>query len=124
MVFVLILMLVISLIGATLVRATIAQHRQRQRDEVRAQTVRLAEAGWGKAVRALARDPAYSGEVWRVGNDVLGADRTAEIRLEIAQSPRDAKRMLRVVADYPVDSPWRTRYTLEGTVAVQEFSGQ
>jgi hypothetical protein len=117
MVFVLILLLVISMISASVVRAAVAQHRQRLRDELRAQTVRLAQAGWQRAVRKLRSDADYAGETWRIESDAFRTDSRAEVRIEIAADENgSARRRLKVVADYPLDHPSRTRLTLEGTV--------
>jgi hypothetical protein len=114
MVYVLILLLMISMMGTSLVRGTIAQHRQRQNDELRAQTVRLAEAGWNRALRTLAVHPDYAGETWRIGGDALPSARDALVTIEIqALNAGSGQRTLRVRADYPVDSPQRNRVTLE-----------
>ena len=117
MVFVMILLLVISMIGISVVRAAIAQHRQRLSDEIRAQTVRLAEAGWQRAARKLASGSDDIDEVWRLGSDAFGPDRAAEVRIELTQADNDPdQRHLKVTADYPIDNPLRNRFTLEGEI--------
>jgi hypothetical protein len=120
MVYVLILLLVISMVGTTLVRATIAQHRQRLRDELRAQTVRLMEAGWNRAVNKLAEQPDYAGEIWRLGPDVFGADRRAEVRIDIvsAESAPNQRR-LTVIAEYPVGETFVNRISQTGLMFPQ-----
>jgi hypothetical protein len=121
MVYVMVLLLVISMIGAALVRTAILQHRQRLRDEIRAQTVRLAEAGWERAARSAALDENYAGETWRLDETALGKDRRAEVRLDVLPAEGDApRRRLRIVADYPAGSPLSTRCTLEGTVMLMK----
>lgn len=112
MVYVLILLLLISMMGTSLVRGAIAQHRQRRHDEVRAQTVRLAEAGWNRARWKLTQSADYAGEMWQLGDDALGPECRANVRIEIASD--NDRRTLRVNAEYPVESPMVTRFTLEG----------
>ena len=117
MVLVLIVILMISLMGTSLVRHAVSQHRQRRLDETRAQAVRLAEAGWNRALRNLAVTPAYSGETWELGEKSLPSGRTATVRIEI--QPQDAppnSRRLRIVAEYPAGSPLVNRVTLEDVV--------
>ena len=114
MVYVLILLLVISMMGGTLVRGAIAIHRQRLKDEIHAQTVRLAEAGWNRALRALAKSPDYKEETWTLGSESLGPDRKAIVRIEVA-AQSDEKR-LTVVAEYPLENPNINRVTLTGLV--------
>lgn len=115
MVYVLILLLVISMIGGTLVRGAIAQHRQRLQDEIHAQAVRLAEAGWNRALHSLSRSPDYSGETWTLDADSLGPDRRAEVRIAVT-SVADSPKHLEVIAAYPLDSPQINRVTLAGAV--------
>lgn len=114
MVYALILLLVISMIGGTLVRGAIAVHRQRLKDEIHAQTVRLAEAGWNRALRSLSHSPEYKEETWSLAADALGSDRQASVRMEVADES-DQKR-LTVVAEYPSNDPNLNRVTLTGLV--------
>lgn len=118
MVYVLVLLLVISMIGATLVRGVVAQHRQRLRDEIHAQTVRLAEAGWNRALRNLTQAPSYPGEVWKLESDALGTDRRAEIRIEVTSDAAEPPRKtLQVIAQYPLGSPDVNRVTQTGVLS-------
>ncbi len=117
LVFVLILLLFLSMLGITLARLVIAQHRQRLQDELQAQTVRLADAGWNRAHANLARNPNYTGEVWQFDAGVLGPDRAAAVRIEVVPSEADpARRQLQITAEYPVGSPEVHRVSREGVV--------
>lgn len=121
MVYVLILLLVISMIGGTLVRAAISQHRQRRRDEARAQAARLLEAGWNRAVRQLSQQPDYEGETWRLDEDILGTDRRAEIRIELRRDDHDPPRtQLQVAVEYPLGETYTNRITQTAVVANDE----
>lgn len=113
MVYVLVLLLLISLVGVTLVRAAVALHRQRLRDELHAQTVRLAEAGWNRAVRKRNADANYSGEMWSIPADALPPERAAEVRIEVAAEKGVST--LQVTAEYPLNDPEVTRYTLDSS---------
>lgn len=109
MVYVLVLLLLISMVGVTLVRGTVALHRQRLRDERHAQTVRLAEAGWNRAVRKLAVDPRYEGETWSISAEQLLSNRAAEVRIESAEG---VPQQWRITAVYPLNDAETTRFTL------------
>jgi len=114
MVYVLLLLLAVSLIGTTLVRGAITLHRQRQHDETHAQTVRIAEAGWNRAVRALKSDPEYAGEIWKLAEDSFGPDQTAQVTIEVIRD--SVPQRLHVTAEFPVGSPSLTRMTLQDTL--------
>jgi len=114
MVFVLVLLLVISMFCASLIRATVSIYRQRQRDEDRAQTVRLAEAGLERVRQQSRRNADYAGETWQFRAGELGVERHGEVRIE-RLTDGDA-RTYRVTAEFPVDAPAATRMTLETTV--------
>jgi type II secretory pathway component PulK len=110
MVYVLVLLLLISLVGVTLVRGAVALHRQRLNDERHAQTIRLAEAGWNRAVRKLNADPSYAGETWSIPAEQLSLGHAAEVVIDVTEG--DAGK-LRVTAIYPLESPHVTRFTVE-----------
>ena len=113
-VFVLVVLLVISMFAASLVRATFAIYRQRERLELRAQTVRLAEAGLARARQQLRADPAYRGETWQLTNGELGEGRQGQVRIEpVTDQPAGQVKQFRAIAEFPVDSPLVTRATLE-----------
>ncbi len=115
LVFVLIFLLFLSMLGISLTRLAIAQHRQQLQEELRSQAVRLAEAGANRALTQAALSPDYQGEVWQVDASALGSERTANIRIEI--QPADANRSFRiwqVTAEYPVGSPQIQRVSREG----------
>jgi len=114
MVYVLVLLLAVSLIGTTLVRGAITLHRQRQHEETHAQTVRIAEAGWNRAVRALNGDPEYAGEIWNLEKDTFGPDQSARVTIEVIRD--SVPRRLQVTAEFPIGSPSLTRMTLQDTL--------
>lgn len=110
MVYVLVLLLLISMVGVTLVRGSVALHRQRLRDELHAQTVRLAEAGWNRAVRKLSADPKYPGETWSIPAEQLPSGRAGEVQIELMDGEAA---QWRITAVYPLDGEETTRLTLQ-----------
>lgn len=121
LIFVLILLLFLSMLGITLARLAIAQHRQRLQEEIHAQTVRLAEAGWNRAASQLARNPDYAGELWQPVAAAWGPDRTAAVKIEVLPSNTEPSRqVLHVDAEYPVGSPRVNRVSREGMLALKK----
>lgn len=116
LVFVLVLLLFFSMLGISLVRLSIAQHRQRLNDEFRVQAVRLAEAGWNRAVRNLALHADYSGEVWHVDGSSLGTKAAAAVRIEIKTTNDEPQKKLVITAEYPLGNPHISRVTKAGPI--------
>ena len=97
-------LMVIMLMGATLVRGMIQNHRQTKTELLQLQSLWLAESASTLGVEQLRTDPDYSGETWRVVVDEKsGSIGVAEILVRrVDQQPR--QRILRIKSIYP-DNP-------------------
>ncbi len=89
-------------------------YRQAELDERRTQACWIAESGVDLAAARLRADHRYSGENWRLAAASIGGRHDAEVRIEVQPvDGQTAWRQVRVVADYPVDLPYRVRETRE-----------
>ncbi|NLS97031.1 MAG: hypothetical protein GXX96_33260 [Planctomycetaceae bacterium] len=85
LVIVLISLLVASMLGLGLIKTVLIHRRQSRVAGGQQQAVWLAEAGSQRAVRQLADDAKYKGEVWEVPAEVLGPSRTATVSVEVVK---------------------------------------
>ncbi len=85
LVIVLVSILVASMLGVGLIKTVLIHKRQMRVLSGQQQGFWLAEAGVQRAVRYLADAPEYEGETWEVSADVLGASRTAQVTIEVAE---------------------------------------
>ena len=116
-VFAMLALLIVSMVGASLLRTVAMSHRQLQREQLRTQTVWLAESGCDRAIARMRSNPAYAGEVWTVPADQLVADRTAVVQITVTTDPQsDNHRIVSAAAEYPHDSPQAVRITKQITV--------
>lgn len=111
-VYVLIVLLAVSMMGLSLARGTIAQHRQRRRDEARAQTVRLMEAGWNRALRQWALQPDYTGEVWELTAENSQLSHPGLVTIHLERNGETAN--ISVTAEYPRGETFVNRVTQTG----------
>ena len=107
-------LLVVTLLGGELIKATVIRHRQARLAEQRQQSFWLAESAMGRALQALAKSPDYEGETWRVPEQSLGAGESgvAVITVQPAESPNEG-RLIRVTAHYPDDAVHRILHERE-----------
>lgn len=118
LIYVMVLLFVLSLGSITLVRTAVAVHRQRKHDETRAQTIRLMEAGWNRALGKLARQPDYAGETWRV-TGFVSDDRVGEVVVTVTRDPAHPREVeLTVHAAYPATRADVIRATQSARVPV------
>ncbi len=123
---VLVCLIVISLIGAALLKVGLAQRSQIRSQEQRLQAEWLAESGLDRALGRLAADRSYLGEKWPIRAQELSvpagpapgqtsgspARQTAMITITVDRVRENAnRRRIRVQADYPLDPPARSRHT-------------
>jgi Tfp pilus assembly protein PilX len=92
----LICLLVVSVLGASLLRRTILEHRQSLQRERQGQAFWLAESGLQRARAALTASHSYAGETWQVPSDQL-ADRdagTITIEVQTDEASPNQRRIL------------------------------
>jgi hypothetical protein len=115
-------MLIAVLVSLTLVMMLFAAWIKtvaRAGEQLRAQQYRLqaeylVDSALGRAAAQLAANPRYTGETWRPTVHGAGADRTGNVTIEIVAAPEPAaRRLLRVVADYPEHGIDRARRSKE-----------
>jgi len=75
----------------------------------RAQAVWLAESGLARAAARLAQEPGYTGEVWSVSADELGAAHGGRVEIVVEPAGDGPSRAVRATADYPDDPAQRVR---------------
>ena len=124
---VLVCLIVLTLMGAALLKLGLVR-RQINRDfEIRLQAEWLLESGVDRAL-ARAAESSYKGETWRLGAADLGLPDPSEtkvgqieanvaaaiVTIDVDQPGTDAgRRRIRVQADYPLEGEHRTRYSQE-----------
>ena len=104
MAIVLACLMVIMLMGGTIVRGMLQNHRQTKTELLQLQSLWLAESAAAFGVEQLRTDPDYSGETWRViVDEKSGSIGVVEILVHrVDQQPR--QRILRIKSTYP-DNP-------------------
>lgn len=115
--FVLVCLFVVAAVGAALLRATVAEHRQETRRQHQVQAMWLAESAVQRAAAHLAAAPDYQGETWQIDAAALG-DRwaaAAVIRVEAIEADPAARRIV-VEARYPEDQQHRVVQRREITI--------
>jgi type II secretory pathway component PulK len=117
--FAMLALLIVSMLGASLVRTVAVSHQQLLREQLRMQAVWLAESGCDRAVSQLRRSSAYMGEVWSVPAEQLSADRTAVVRIRVEADPKsEIRRIVAVTAEYPAASSQAVRISRQISVAL------
>ncbi len=110
MIIVMVCLLLVSIIGASMLKLTFALRQQIQREQLRLQAIWLAEAGVERAAALLMTDKNYVAEDWSLEaeNAINGKPALVKIRVE-ADEQIVNRRVVSVVADYPSDSHQRAR---------------
>jgi Tfp pilus assembly protein PilX len=123
---VLVCLIVITLIGAALLKVSLAQRKEVRSQEHRLQAEWLAESGLDRALARLAADRNYRGEEWPIRARDLSlpaasatgqaagssAQPVAMIAIIVERVKENGnRRRIRVQADYPLDPPSRSRHT-------------
>lgn len=95
---------------AAMAKMIVVERNHQRQNELRAQAEWLAEAGLDRAIARLHADPDWSGETWAISADELAGRGDARVVIEVVPSlDVSPGRHIRVVADYPADSPTRAR---------------
>ena len=107
---VLVALAIVSTIGMLLLRMSLMHHRQAQRETFVAQSRWLAESAFDQAGRRLKADAKSEGFTWSVPAKELDGRHAANVVVEI-RPVKDApqRREVTVVADFPANSPQRSR---------------
>jgi type II secretory pathway component PulK len=110
MLYALVCLMLLSLIGASLLKLATAQRHQVRREQSRMQAAWLAEAGIERAVALLADDADYAGETWELSADDIGGADAASVQIEVVTTEADSRqRTVAVTAEYPNDADRRAR---------------
>ena len=116
-VFAILALLVVSMLGAALLRTVSQSKQQLQREALHTQAVWLADSGAARAVAQLRASPDYTGETWAVPAEQLSAGRTASVRIALSPEPDHPEHtIIAATAEYPRDSPTAIRITKHITV--------
>ena len=116
-VFAIIALLVVSMLGAALLRTVSLSNQQLQRETLHTQAVWLADSGAARAVARMNAAPDYTGETWAVPAEQLSAGRTASVRIAVSpESDHPERTVIAATAEYPQDSPTAIRITKRITV--------
>lgn len=113
LIVVLVAIAIVSTIGMTLLRMSLMHHRQAQRETFAAQSRWLAESAFDQAARRLKVDAKLEGWSWSVPATELDGHRAAKVVIEVKpvkEAPQ--RREVIVVADFPANSPQRSRTRL------------
>jgi type II secretory pathway component PulK len=114
--------LLASAIGTILLKTALAQRRTAIREQRRQQSIWLAESAIDRAAAKLSRDGKYAGETWTVSAADLGGRDGARVVIKVAGVQSAAGlRTVSVTAEYPHDSPHRSRTTKSVTVDLDAF---
>jgi hypothetical protein len=108
--FVLIAAIVVTTMGAALVRAMVIETQQPRIDEWGAQADWLVEAAGNRAAAHLASDTNYQGETWQVEATRLDGRHAAEVDIAVTPiavtQPEDTTaRAVAITARYPTGTP-------------------
>ena len=124
---VLVCLMVLTLIGAALLKLGMIRRQINREFEFRLQAEWLLESGVDRAL-ARATESNYKGETWRLSRADLGLQEQGEhkkglaeasvpaaiVTINVDQPPSDAeRRRIRVNADYPIDGEHRSRRSQE-----------
>jgi type II secretory pathway component PulK len=121
LVAVLVCLIVITALGAALLRTIVRRHRQMRQQQTQLQAIWLAQSALDRAVVQLHASPDYTGETWRVAAEQIGGDKTgaATIRIEAVEG-QSAQRRVLIEAIYPDDPQYRVRETKELIVTLPD----
>lgn len=119
-VFAMLALLIVSMLGASLMRSVLATRQQLGREALHMQAVWLAESGAARAVARLKSATDYTGEAWTVPAGQLSGERTALVRIAVAPEPDQTDRVVvTATAEYPPGSPTAIRITKRVTVVTR-----
>jgi Tfp pilus assembly protein PilV len=118
-VIVLIALIVIAIICAALLKVSVARRSNIKAEERRVQAALLAESGIDRAVSRLSASRDYTGETWEISSEDLGGRGPAVVLIAVVPGPDPLEdRKVRVTADFPARSEYRTRESRELSITI------
>ena len=116
-VFAILALLVVSMLGASLLKTVSVSRQQLLYEALHTQAVWLADSGAARAVAQLKASPDYTGEMWAIPAEQLSGGRTAAVRIAISPEPDHPEQTIIVAtAEYPQGSPTAIRITKRITI--------
>jgi hypothetical protein len=91
------------LVGTLRVRRHLTDERNVRQCEL------MLEAGADRAAHRLAAEAEYRGEIWELPADSITGRDSGQVTIEISRGPWDARRHVRVLAEYPTGSQLSVR---------------
>jgi hypothetical protein len=122
----LVCLLVMTLIGASLLRTIQTQRALLRSEEQRLQADWLADSGLERACARLANDPAYGGETWTLSGEQLGGKEAGTVTISVgapAEKEGVSQRLVSVQSDFPSDPPRRVRARRQAVVEIVPRAG-
>jgi hypothetical protein len=104
-IFAMLALLLASLMIAALMRMTVLSHQQMIRDEFRVQAGLLADAGCERALARLSEQVDWKGDAWKISDDDIASGFGADVLTTVENEPESNRKLVKVVAQYPVDHP-------------------
>ena len=118
-------LLIVSMLGASLIRTVTLSRQQLQRETLRTQAVLLADSGAARAIARLKASPDYTGETWSVPAEQLSTGRTAFVLIIVApDTAHPEQTLIAATAEYPQGSPTAIRVTKRMTITTQQSSAK
>ena len=125
LIFAFVALLIVSMLGASLIRTVTLSRQQLQRETLRTQAVLLANSGAARAIARLKASSDYTGETWSVPTEQLSAGRTASVLIIVASEPdHPESTLIAATAEYPQGSPTAIRITKRMSITTQQSSAK
>jgi type II secretory pathway component PulK len=97
-------------------KAAVDEQRQLRSHRQEVQADWLAKAGIDRAIAQLRQSAEYAGETWQVPPEQLDGISPAEVAIKVEPAAETDTRQITVQADYPADTPLRSRKTQQTIV--------
>ena len=111
-------LVLMTIIGGTLLRWALMEHKLLAAREERSQALWLAESGTERAAAQLAQNQDYAGEKWLIDAAELPAGQAAIVEVRVSNiDGQPGRRSIDVDVEYPSDSKTPTR--MHKTIAYQ-----
>ena len=124
LVAVMVCLLLVSLIGASLIRLGLTQYEQTRWDELQLQAAWLADSGVERAVAKLGQDTGYDGETWQVSLVHRGKESQASVQIQVQPiQGQPTQRRVTVAATYPAEGKRRAKVSKTQIVELKKVSG-
>jgi hypothetical protein len=113
--FILVVVLTILTISLALfgvwTKAAIYENRRIGNYELRAQAVRLAEAGLRRAALRRQADSVYQSETWSIPAADLDGRNAGQVQIRIQPDPKEAALRIEAIATFPIEGERRAQVT-------------